>query len=94
MKVHNLTNTGENTCNCGSWILHWERFSGRPRPQQCVVLGCTQPPQVGGHVQRRTGSASWYIIPICRSCNGHSGDLDVRETVELVSANVSDTCGK
>ncbi len=95
MNVHNLNGTSENKCKCGSWILHWEKISGKSRPQHCVVVGCTNTPEFGGHVQKRTGTASWFIIPICRSCNGKLGeDLEVQASTEFVSANKAETCEK
>ena len=29
MKVKNLNGTSQRTCKCGSWLKHWEKFSGR-----------------------------------------------------------------
>ena len=95
MNVKNLNGTTTNNCKCDSWIDHWKSFSGQT-VKQCVVKGCTNNPEVGGHVKKdsKTDSA-WYIIPICDECNKKRGqDLDVHDKVNLVSANVASTCGK
>jgi len=94
MIVKNLNGTTNNKCNCGSWINHWNNYSGQTT-KKCVVKGCDNLPEVGGHVQKNSASdKSWYIIPICKSCNGLKGqELDVIDKVKLVSANVSNTCG-
>ncbi len=97
MQVHNLNDTSQNKCQCVSWLVHWGRFSGQPA-NTCAVLGCMNLPSVGGHVQQSGGSdddRSWYIIPLCSSCNAQRGaSLYIRDDVQPVSANVSDTCGK
>ncbi len=95
MKVQNLKGTTENTCKCVSWLDHWKKFS-QQTTSQCVVIGCTNLPEVGGHVQKMglLEGNNWYIIPICKQCNGKNGQtLNVDDRVNLVSANVSQTCG-
>jgi len=94
MKVKNLNGTSNNICKCGSWLQHWNNFSGQTA-NRCVVNHCTNDPEVGGHVQKDSLlDQNWYIIPICKSCNGKSGqDLYIDDAVNLVSANVSKTCG-
>lgn len=96
MKVKNLNGTSDNTCKCGSWIKHWEKFSGKSTPTYCCVNSCTGKDLVGGHVQKDSSTdKSWYIIPICKTCNGKQGeDLDISDTTVLVSANQSETCDK
>jgi len=95
MQVHNLNGTAPNKCDCGSWLVHWQRFSGQTA-NHCVVIGCTNPHTVGGHVQK--GSISdrgWYIIPLCSSCNAKRGEtFSIYDDVELVSVNVNITCRK
>lgn len=96
MKVKNLNGTKDHTCKCGSWIKHWEKFSGYDIPQFCSVKDCLGEDIVGGHVQKDSATdKGWYIIPICSSCNAKRGqDLDIDDSTPLVSANVSKTCGK
>lgn len=96
MKVKNLNGTSQTTCKCGSWLKHWESFSGKKAPKYCVVNNCLSTDLVGAHVQRDSyADKSWYIIPICKSCNGkHGQDLTISDSTTLVSANKSKTCDK
>lgn len=94
IKDKNLNGTSDNICKCGSWLQHWKNFSGQTA-NRCVVNNCGNNPEVGGHVQKDNPlDQSWFIIPICKSCNGKNGqDLYIDDAVNLVSANVSQTCG-
>ncbi len=39
--------------------------------------------------------SNWYIIPLCKTHNGEKGkSLIISDNIKLVSANVSETCGK
>jgi len=29
MKIKNINGTSQTTCACGSWLKHWEKFSGQ-----------------------------------------------------------------
>ena len=96
MKVKNINGTSDNTCKCGSWLEHWEQFSGQDLPKDCPVENCHQTPEVGAHVQKdgEPGS-SWYIVPLCKTHNGETKkSLTISDDVLLVSANVGITCGK
>lgn len=95
MKVKNINGTSDNTCSCGSWLDHWKKFS-RQSLTYCPVKDCLGKIEVGAHVQKDSATdSSWYIIPLCEKHNGETGkSLSVNDTVTLVSANVSKTCGK
>lgn len=95
MRVTNINGTSDNTCNCGSWLNHWKNFSRQSIPKYCPEESCVQKPGVGAHVQRDDSSdARWYIVPLCKTHNGETGkSLTISDSVTLVSANVSDTCG-
>ncbi len=95
MKVKNLNGTAVNKCNCKSWLDHWMKFS-RQKANRCMVNDCRNLPEVGGHVQKDSKTdKSWYIVPLCKPCNGKKGeDIDIFDGVNLVSANVAETCGK
>ena len=95
MRVKNLNGTTGNVCTCGSWLKHWGNFSSQTA-NYCMVNGCSQKPEVGGHVQRDDSSdKSWYVVPLCKTCNGKRGqDLDIFDGVVLVKANVAETCAK
>jgi len=96
MKVNNINGTSETTCACGSWLDHWKKFSGQTLPQFCPQVKCTEKPEVGTHVQKdSTTDKNWYIIPLCSTHNGETGNsLIISDYLNLVSANISDTCGK
>lgn len=96
MKVNNVNGTSANTCRCGSWLEHWKIFGGGTLPSWCAEKSCTKKPMVGAHVQK-DGSTdrSWYIVPLCDDHNRQTGkSLELMESTTLVSANVSQTCGK
>lgn len=96
MTVKNLNGTSDNTCKCkGGWLAHWYNFKSQGKHDgPCAGKGCFQPVQYGGHVQKDSSTdKSWYIIPICDPCNKKKGDYDIKDGIELVSANVSKTCG-
>ena len=94
MRVKNIKGTSDNQCPCGTWRKHWVNFSSTSWPTLCPVIGCGNPAEVGAHVQRADIiDQSWYIIPLCRPHNvKNTGPISVSE-VELVSANISQTCG-
>lgn len=96
MKVNNVNGTSDSTCGCGSWLDHWKRFSGQPLPSYCPERTCWKKPEVGAHVQKDSSSdRSWYIVPLCMDHNRQTGkSLDLLDGTALVSANVSQTCGR
>jgi hypothetical protein len=96
MKVNNINGTSQNTCKCDSWLNHWKNFSGQVLPKWCSEEKCIQKPEVGAHVQKDSFTDSnWYIVPFCYTHNGETGkSLEIVGSVKLVSANVSETCGK
>ena len=95
MKVRNINGTSDNDCKCGSWISHWEKFSEQST-DFCQADGCLNKNPIGAHVQKGGSSTdqSWYIYPLCDAHNKHVGELEVSDRYKLVSANVSNTCGK
>lgn len=94
MQVTNINGTSDNTCRCGSWLAHWRTFSRQELPALCAEIRCIETPEVGAHVQK-AGSSEWFIIPFCKSHNAlQEQALTVVDWVPLVSANVSQTCGR
>lgn len=96
MKVNNVNGTTDSTCRCGSWLEHWKKFRGGMLPTSCSERTCTKNPEVGAHVQKDSASdKGWYIVPLCKDHNGQTGkSLDIMDSTTLVSASVSQTCGK
>lgn len=74
---------------------HWKNYSRQALSSYCSELKCTKKPEVGAHVQKDSSSdTSWYIVPLCPSHNAETGkSLALVDSVVLVSANVSQTCG-
>jgi hypothetical protein len=96
MKIRNINGTSQTTCRCGSWLRHWEKFSGQVKPTTCPALGCDRTDVEGAHVQKGGGSADqkWYIYPLCTEHNRYKGELEVWDYYKLVSANKAETCEK
>jgi hypothetical protein len=96
MIVRNINGTSQSTCKCGSWLNHWKNFSGQPLSGYCSETFCRNEPEVGAHVQKDDPTDnSWYIIPLCKTHNGKTGEsLVIWNSVELVPADVSKTCEK
>jgi hypothetical protein len=96
MKVKNINGTSDNTCACGSWLDHWKIISRQPIPKFCPEENCVQKPEAGAHIQKdNSADDSWYIVPLCKIHNNAQGrSLKITDTIQLVPANVSITCGK
>jgi len=94
MKIENINGTSQTTCNCGSWLKHWEKFSGQS-VVYCPATSCLKKDLVGAHVQKFNSSdKKWYIYPLCSAHNKSTEVLEVSGTYNLVSANKKETCEK
>jgi hypothetical protein len=95
--VNNINDPSEADapCKCGSWLKHWENFSGK-KAGLCVEHNCTEKAEVGAHVQKTNStSAKWYIIPLCKNHNNQRGEtILVENDTIFVSANKEETCEK
>jgi hypothetical protein len=92
MKIKNINGTSQTTCVCGSWLKHWEKFSGQTTIF-CGAIGCMRKDLVGAHVQKANSSDNkWYIYPLCSGHNQATGELEVSDKHKLVSANKKETC--
>ena len=96
MKIRNINGTSGTKCSCGSWLAHWENFSGQKKPSFCQADGCLKKDLVGAHVQKGGGSTDqkWFIYPLCGDHNKDTGELEVSDSYKLVSANKKETCEK
>lgn len=95
MKVRNVNGTEDNSCKCGSWLEHWKKFGGGRLPDYCSEISCVGKPTIGAHVQKDSpADKNWYIVPLCEKHNKKVDELTILNTVKLVPANVSETCGK
>ena len=93
MKLKNINGITDTTCQCGSWLDHWKKFSGQS-VVFCTERTCTNSDLVGGHVKKADGfDDDFYIFPLCNRHNQSSGILEVSDSYALVSARMSQTCG-
>ena len=94
MKVRNLQEESHSpTCACESWLEHWEKNCGK-KAGICSALNCSKKAEVGGHVQKRdVGNDSWYIIPICKGCNGkHGQEYEVKSGTTFITVHETNQC--
>lgn len=94
-KVKNINGTSKNNCNCGSWLQHWKNYSGQ-NAEYCSEKLCLEKAElVGAHVQKSDSKdMSWFIIPLCKTHNKSTGDIEIMDSRKLVSANIKETCNK
>lgn len=84
MKIKNINGTSHNTCSCGSWLKHWEKFSGLTATY-CNEVKCRNKDLVGAHIQKANSTDNdWYILPLCNFHNQSSGELEVTDSYKLV----------
>lgn len=89
-RVKNKNGTSGLSCNCGSWLNHWERYFDA-HAGACAAVDCRKSAEVGAHVildsifDKKT-----YIIPLCKSCNQRTGYFYVDGYI--APANVAKTC--
>jgi len=94
MLVKNLKGTGDGSCNCGTWLSHWERFAG-VRAMYCGVLSCLAEAEVGAHVVNDGGAdKAQYIVPMCKKHNVDTGkSIALSSHIVMIPSNVAVTCG-
>lgn len=56
-----------------TWLGFWEGKKSK-KADTCEVLGCTNGPDVGGHVIKSGQGNKEYIVPLCYSCNNKPED--------------------
>lgn len=88
--VKNLNGTADNKPpkGYGSWLEWWIAQTGKKSPY-CSCTDCLDPAEVGAHVKKvNSDDNRWYIVPLCKSCNGKSSDttFTVKEA-DLVEVN-------
>jgi hypothetical protein len=94
VKIKNINGTSQTTCACGSWLKHWQKFSGQTGTY-CPATTCENKDLVGAHVQKANSPDNkWYIYPLCSAHNQSTGELEVADYYKLVSANKKETCEK
>ena len=71
--VKNKKGTAGNNPPSGytSWLDFWEKKKGK-KATVCEARGCSENPDVGGHVIKAGQGGKEYILPICYSHNNKS----------------------
>ncbi len=92
--VQNIRGTSTNRCGCGNWLRHWHQHGGF-FTLGCSTVNCSGSAEVGAHVKKVIRQdRNWYIISLCKSCNGKNLNFKVGYLTTFLSANVAKTCGK
>lgn len=76
MKVKNLHGTsGRVPDGYSSWLAFWEANAGQ-KASECHRFYCNNKDLLGAHVIKADSSdKSWYIIPLCQSCNKRTDEF-------------------
>ncbi len=94
--VRNINGTSDNKCKCKSWLAHWKLGTNKKGFIPCSVYGCSRRAEVGAHVLVTDGRSNWqwWIAPFCKKHNHKSNtdEMYLKIGVELISANVQNTC--
>lgn len=80
VEVHNLNNTADRQPPKGydTWRQWWEAKK-KHKFGTCSCYDCANSAIVGAHVQKHSSSdRKWYIVPLCRECNGKKGEVIFR----------------
>jgi len=92
MYVKNVNGSGRYSSPKGynSWLDYWKAKTGT-NPSFCSEKSCLNTDLVGAHVQKAYEfDNSWYIVPLCNSCNQKSSSevFEVNETLVPVPSNL------
>jgi len=91
-QIKNINGIKNKKCKCGSWIKHWEKYSGHTATY-CATENCFNQRFGGIHVQKTDSEDSqWYIVPLCSTHAANAEELKV--SAPLVDANIEKTCSK
>jgi len=80
------------TC-ASSWLEYWKDNFKTSDPPCCAACGCKED-LVGAHVQKVSdGDESWYIVPLCKSCNKQEGPFKASSKLAPMPSNQSSSAG-
>ena len=94
VKVKNINGTArfkEPSCGCKTWLEHWVQNSGYNLKDFCrrCHSHVVKDELVGGHVMKvNSADKDYYIVPICRKCNGKKDKIFEVEEEILVAVTV------
>jgi hypothetical protein len=73
--VKNLNGTSNSVPKGGylTWKAYWEKEMQKPFGT-CSCKQCSNLAEVGAHVKKVGTDNKWYIVPLCKSCNGKSSE--------------------
>lgn len=92
-KIKNVNGSSRFASPAGydTWLDYWEDKSGKSA-WRCSATNCHKFGRsnlVGAHVQKVNGyDHSWYIVPLCRSCNNRTDEFYVDEELVPVPSNL------
>ena len=98
-KIKNINGVAQHTtnCNCGNWLNHWEKHSGRKCPTFCIVcvLDCLDKAAVGALVQKANDTDDrWYIAPLCQThAASKNAEFIIYNTWPLIEIKGNELCG-
>jgi hypothetical protein len=92
--VKNINAIAEAVCSCGSWLRHWQKFSGQLVPHFCPEIACLSTDLVGAHVRKVGFDERWYIVPLCAAHSRSMVSLTLTDNCPLVPAGRALTCEK
>ena len=93
MLVKNVNGSSRFSSPAGydSWLEYWEDKSGKTA-SRCSTTDCKLSGRnnlVGAHVQKAYSSdKSWYIVPLCKSCNTRTDVFEVDAQLVPVPSNL------
>jgi hypothetical protein len=71
-----------------TWLDFHEQNSGK-KSKTCKVKGCTNKATIGAHVRkvklRKNQDRSWYIVPLCKSCNQSKDEFELNVDASPIS---------
>ena len=71
-----------------SWLEYWKAHT-RLNPYYCSADNCLGTDLVGAHVQKAySDDKSWYIVPLCSSCNKRTDSFNVNAKLVPVPSNL------
>ena len=90
MYVKNVNGSGRFPAPYGysSWLEYWKDKSGKS-VSLCSADCCWGTDLVGAHVQKAySEDKSWYIVPLCKSCNKRTDTFNVTTTLVPAPSNL------
>ena len=89
--VKNINEKTRHQCYCGSWNAHLAKFGGDGDSTVCSELFCSEPANIGAHVQFE-GDSTWFIVALCFKHNNKEHlSFSIKKEAKRALASVSVT---